>query len=71
MTQDEINQALKESNLDVDAMISNIKEIKHKKPKANVTNFPNPQWELDIENLKHLVQIEKELKKIDNGVNYK
>lgn len=71
MTQDEINQALKESNLDVDAMISNIKEIKHKAPKANVTSFPNPQWELDIENLKHSIQIEKELKKIDNGVNYK
>ena len=71
MTQDEINQALKESNLEVDEMISNIKEIKHKTPKANVTNFPNPQWELDIEILKHSIQIEKELKKIDNGVNYK
>ncbi len=63
MTQDEINQALKESNLDVDAMISNIKKINRKTPKANVTNFPDPQWELGIEILKHSIQIEKELKK--------
>lgn len=66
MTKEEINQTLKESNLDVDAMISNIKEINKtmttEQPKVNIVDINKTKNEIELEKHRNLNQITKILR---------
>lgn len=67
MAKEEINQALKESNLDVDAMISNIREINKtmttEQPKVNIVDINKTKNEIELEKHRNLNQIAKNTKK--------